>query len=126
MSHFEMTLAAPPPAGVVGHGGHDHNGHVREGPATTGQHKPSIGDKIVGSLEVGLGKMTHNVEKIEAGQAKKQGLETGRETHGEAARFNTPAEGRAGYKISHPGEQHDATRGQAGFGNESTTTTAQR
>lgn len=48
--------------------------------------------------------MTHNTAKVEHGQAKKAGLETGRETHGAAAAHNTPAEGRAGYKVNHPDE----------------------
>ncbi|KAK4047367.1 hypothetical protein OIO90_006226 [Microbotryomycetes sp. JL221] len=38
------------------------------------QTKPSVMDKVSGTLDVALGKMTKNTEKVELGQAKKEGL----------------------------------------------------
>ncbi|KAM0786652.1 hypothetical protein ACM66B_002101 [Microbotryomycetes sp. NB124-2] len=41
---------------------------------TNGVSKPSIVDKLSGTVDIAVGKMTKNTEKVELGQAKKEGL----------------------------------------------------
>lgn len=72
--------------GGLGHSGHETHGnslahgrpssdsHSHAHEQTTTTHKPSLADKLLGTTDVLIGKMSHNPQMVEEGKARKSGV----------------------------------------------------